>query len=41
MQGSHNGGHETLYLLGYNAVQSGDSQQTFRKNVISNYRAEK
>jgi hypothetical protein len=33
IQGSHSGGHEEFYLLGYNAVQSGESQQRFRRNI--------
>jgi hypothetical protein len=31
--GSHNGGYEEIYLLGYNAVQPVKSQPKFRKNV--------
>jgi hypothetical protein len=30
---SHSGGYEELYLLGYNAVYSVESQPTFRRNM--------
>jgi hypothetical protein len=32
--GSHNGGYEELYLMGYNALQSVESQLTFRRNML-------
>jgi hypothetical protein len=31
--GSHSGGYEEYHHLGYNAVQSVDSQPTFRRNI--------
>jgi hypothetical protein len=31
--GSHSGGYENFYLLGYNTVQSIESQPTFRMNT--------
>jgi hypothetical protein len=30
---SHSGGYEELYLLGYNTLQSVESQPTFRRNI--------
>jgi hypothetical protein len=33
MRGSHSGGYEVFYILGYNAVYYGESQPKFRRNI--------
>jgi hypothetical protein len=37
MLGSYSGDNGELYILGYNAVRSGESQPTFRMNILSLY----